>query len=1166
MNLALLALFFLAQIIFLGRDARAQAPKPPVAPPSQVVTLEGSVSVWQADTAIWRAAARGQALRIGDKLRTGKQSRATVRLADLSVLRVNELTIFELLPPLEKDHKPLLDLKSGSLYFFSREKPADVKFRTPTAAGAIRGTEFLLAAATNGETHLALLDGEVELGNEAGTIQLKSGEQARVAPGQAPAKTALIDALNVIQWCLYYPAVVDADEINFSAPEKEALRDSLTAYRAGDLLQALAAFPAGPPLTSEAALTYHAALHLSVGRVDQAERLLQSVPPAAPLAQALRGMIAAVQHKPWSRATPPVLASEWLAQSYSLQSNAQLDEALTAAGAAVAKSPAFGFGWVRVAELEFGFGRVRAAKSALEKGVRQSPRNAQALALQGFLAAAEDHIEEAIACFDRAMAVDGALGNAWLGRGLCRIRRGEVEEGRKDLQVAATLEPQRALLRSYLGKAFAATGRTALAEKDLRLARQLDPNDPTAWLYSALLNQQRNRINEAIRELERSQELNDNRRLFRSKLLVDQDRAVQGANLASIYRDAGLEDVSYREAAKAVNYDYASFSSHLFLANSYEALRDPKLYNLRYETPARSEWYMANLLAPVGAGVLSRNLSQQDYARLFERDRLGLSTSTEYFSNGEWVQSASQYGTFGRVGYSLDSSYRTDPGQRPNNDLEQLQLSALIKAQFTPQDSAFLQAEYFTQKSGDVIQYYSQTNFNPNLRVSEKEEPNVFLGYHHEWNPGSHTLLLASRLDDTLEQTARCIERPFFKFGKGSTNGVTSILPRPFNLDYQRDYTAYSVELQQIWQTPAHAVFAGSRYQAGGADTLSRLTQVGLPASMSNAPIRAASATDMDRISFYGYYQWQVFDPLRLTAGVSYDRLHYPQNVDTPPVCGLETTKDKVSPKVGLVYTPWKNGTFRGMYSRALGSFLHENSVQLEPTQIAGFNQAFRSLIPESAEGAVPGAEFEVGGLGFDQKLPTGTYLGVEGEWLTSDAARLVGAVTSSRPFVEPDRPYSVRETLDFEEKSLQFTAHQLLAQEWSLGARYRLSEADLRARYPDVPAAVPNFSHLKLVQNESGTLHQLNLFLTYNHRCGFFGQFHSLWSAQSNFGYAPARPGDDFWQHHVFLGYRFPNRKAELRVGILNLAGRDYRLNPLNLYAELPRERMFTASVRFNF
>ena len=116
--------------------------------------------------------------------------------------------------------------------------------------------------------------------------------------------------------------------------------------------------------------------------------------------------------------------------------------------------------------------------------------------------------------------------------------------------------------------------------------------------------------------------------------------------------------------------DYANYSAHLFLANSYDQLRDPNRINLRYETPAVSEYLIANLLAPVGAGTLSQTLSQQEYSKLFERDRLGIVSSTEYLSRGAWEQNGAQSGTFGKSSYAFEAFYRSDPGQRPNNDFE----------------------------------------------------------------------------------------------------------------------------------------------------------------------------------------------------------------------------------------------------------------------------------------------------------------------------------------------------------------------------------------------------------------------------------------------------------------------------------------------------------------
>src|SRR5207244_12543211 len=115
----------------------------------------------------------------------------------------------------------------------------------------------------------------------------------------------------------------------------------------------------------------------------------------------------------------------------------------------------------------------------------------------------------------------------------------------------------------------------------------------------------------------------NNRQVYRSRLLLDQDQAIRGANLATLYEDAGMTDVSAREAARAVDSDYANYSAHLFLANSYNALRDPRQINLRYETPWLSEYLVANLLAPVQAGTLSPYVTQQDDGRVSHRDSIG---------------------------------------------------------------------------------------------------------------------------------------------------------------------------------------------------------------------------------------------------------------------------------------------------------------------------------------------------------------------------------------------------------------------------------------------------------------------------------------------------------------------------------------------------------------
>src|SRR6266853_651498 len=365
-------------------------------PTCVLVEKEGKVEVARKGSAAWSPAEINGKLQLGDRLRTGSRSRATLRWSELSTVRVSELTSMEIQPPAKATDKPQLDLRSGAAYLFSREKPTEIQFRTPVASGAIRGTEFNLEVAEDGRTILSLLDGEVDLSNEQGAAKLSSGEQGTVQTGSAPKKTALIDAVNVIQWALYYPAVIDPDELGLADQEQQTFKDSLAAYRNGDLLMAVSSFPENAVPASDPTRTLHDALLLAVGRVDQAESDLKGVQNSSPLATALRELIAAVKHQALVPLATPSTGSEWLARSYYCQSRGQLPQALVTAREAVAKSPRFGAAWIRVAELEFGFDHTDEALKALNRGLELSPRNAEGLALRGFLLSAKNQFADAL--------------------------------------------------------------------------------------------------------------------------------------------------------------------------------------------------------------------------------------------------------------------------------------------------------------------------------------------------------------------------------------------------------------------------------------------------------------------------------------------------------------------------------------------------------------------------------------------------------------------------------------------------------------------------------------------------------------------------------------------------------------------------------------------------
>lgn len=1138
----------------------------------RILQIQGTAEVLTEGARKWVLTQTNQVLSAGDRLRTGPNSRVTLLWSDQSVVPFGALTELEILPPDQPGSLSGLRLFQGLLSFFHRDQPGRIRVLTRGAAASIRGTEFVMEVReTNGgeQVLLAVIDGEVRLANAQGAVVLTNQEQAVIAPGQPPLRTAGFIANNVLQWCFYYPGVLDLNELGLSAEEQEALRISLSAYRAGDLLGALAQYPVNRQPASDSERIYHAALLLAVGQVEQTEVALAALPSGsrqAPLSRALTTLIAAVKRSPQSTPAQPQLATELLAASYYEQSRAMgeaaLRTALDLARRATVASPQFSFAWVRVAELEFGFGRTREAAVALERGLELAPRNAQALALKGFILAGRNQITQAEEWFDRAIAADAALGNAWLGRGLCRIRKGEVAAGRSDLLVAAAIEPQRALLRSYLGKAFADGGETELANRELNLALRLDPNDPTGWLYAALLKQQQNRINEAIRDLEQSQARNDNRALFRSQMLLDQDRAVRSANLASLYRDAGMSEVGAREAAKAVTHDYANDAAHLFLSDSSNEQRDPTRFNLRQETVWFNELLLANLLAPVGAGRLSQTVTANEYSKLFEADGLGLASESIWRSDDQFRQLASQYGTFGNTSWALDLDYQHNAGVRPNNELDRLEWYTTIKQQLTGKDSVMLLAKYQSYESGDNFQYYDpNTAHRPHFKFEEHQEPILIGGYQHEWAPGIRTLLLGGRLVN--EQEFSDHQAPQLLLFENPVGAVSFASKQPFDVRLADELEIYTAELNQIFQRERFTLIAGTLWQGGQFDFANVLSHAPTPPVVPYppsflTPVNTVFSEPYRRFKAYGYLTVEPLDKLWLTAGIAHDQLTMPANFRSPPQSAGTEDRDLLEPKAALIWSPVDQFALRGIYAKSLGGVSLDESYRLEPTQLAGFAQSYRTVISESVVGSVAAPETETMGTAMDLKLSATTFVGLQYEHINSAVERSIGVFRLDNS-VAPYHPSTTREYLDYTEQSFGVGVNQLLGDGFALGVSYRFTQAELQSTLPEI---VPVNSGA--ARDERATLHRVGGYLLFNHSSGFFARFDANYYRQINEGYSPNLPGDAFVQLDLQTGYRFYHRRAELSIGVLNLTDQDYHLNPLTLYSEMPRERVF--AVRFSF
>lgn len=1196
---------------------------------AKVLSVENIAQAAKAGGA-WKAAEKDLALVVGDRFRTRQRSRATLKLTDLYTMRLKQFTTVQLTPALFENDKSKLDLVRGAAFIFSRAKEGEIDISTPAANGAMRGTQLFVEVSEDGLSKFQVLEGRVLMKNGSGELELEAGESGEALPGQPPRKTASIISNNLLQWALYYPAILEPSELEMSAADQQVVARSLNSYREGDLLEAVEYYPEGIEVGLGGRL-YQAGILLGVGRVDEALTILALVAEDHPVRRALERMVAAVkfiEEEAWRRESLETMG-ECLAESYYLQSRSDLFGAREAAKRAVTLAPKNGYAWARMAELEFSFARTSGAEHALIKALQLAPRNAQAHALKGFILSADNHIAQAAESFEKAVSLDGALGNGWLGLGLTKIKRGDLKGGRGDLQTAATVEPTVAGFHSYLGKAFSMEGRPAEARKDLELAKNLDPNDPTPLLYSALELQQGNRPNEAITELEKSIELNDNRRVFRSQQLLDQDRAVRNANLARIYQNAGMGDVAVREATLSVENDYTNPSAHLFLANSFDALRDRKRIELRYETPWFNELLLSNLLSPVGGGQLSQFVSQQEYSKLMEEDGIGASFSSEWRSTEELRSNASVFGTYGNVSFGVDAYYRDDSGTRPNSQANLEELYTQLKWQPSPDDVLYFLAKWANQSSGDNFETYDNLPLAPGLDFEESQEPGLLLGgWNHRWAPGSHTLLLVGRLSADQKLTDPSAQQLLFErdsgvlrpgllqsdqfgfdqfadpalsnspapavdlapdwqslvfsdaltrsirpyLGRGEVIGASSA---PFEFDTRRSFEIYTGELQQILQTDQNLLIAGGRFQFGSFKTENTLSLIrpNFAGGFPTPAARQSTDAEFQRVTAYGYDYWKAARDLTLIGGVSYDRIEHPDNFRNPPVNERQRKNDRLSGKVGFAYTPSRQFAVRGIYTEGMGGVTFDESVRLEPVQLAGFNQAYRTVISESVAGSVENPLFRIMGLSVEGSLPSRTWWGANVRVIEQDVDRTVGAFTGFDSTVFPISPAffpdSTSQTLAYREVALGFSVNQLLGNEFAVGAGYRMTHSDLRTVFPEMLGT----GLASADRNDRAILHEISLNAHWNSSAGLFASVEANLYAQDldddPQGLAPGesvRSGDHTLQLNAMVGYRFDENRCEVSAGVLNITNADYRFSPLSPYGNIARERTMVLRCRISF
>lgn len=1080
-------------------------------PPARAVSVQGTVEWQRGAGAQWQAVKLNDTFCPGDSIRVQANSRADVMLLNQSVMRLNANSTITVQAPKEQ-RTGVVDLLRGATNILSRG-PNSLDVNTPFTVAGVRGTEFYLSVEDD-QTLITVFEGTVLAQNAAGSLSLTDGQSAAAQSGKPPVLRTVVRPRDAVQWALYYPPVTyfRADEFPAGAGWQGMVRTSTDAYARGDLTRALQAVETAPAdVRDPRFFTYRGHLLLAVGRVDAAradiDRALALAANDAG-ALSLQTIIAIVQNEKdrafdiaqKNVAANPNSATAWIALSYAQQARFDLPGARASVEKAVALDSQNALAFARLAELNSSFGDMDAALAAAQRAAALDPNLARTQTVLGFAYLVQVKTAQAREAFEKAIQLDQADPLPRLGLGLSKIRDGRLAEGGRDLEIAASLDPTNALVRSYLGKTYYEEKLGPLDEREYKMAKELDPKDPTPWFYDAIAKQTTNRPVEALQDMEMAIKLNDNRAVYRSELLLDSDNASRSASLARVYTDLGFQQAALVEGFKAVNADPTNFSAHRFLSDTYSILP-------RHEIARVSELLQSQLLQPVNLTPIQPRQAVSNLA-LISSSGPGSASFSEFNplftangytaqvtgmggEHGTWAGDAVLAGLLGQAAFSVGySGFKTD-GFRVNGDQKDQLFDAFVQYDFSPQTSVQAEYRYRKNEMGDVTLKFFENAFAPGER-NNLETNTARVGFRHAFSPGSIFLASVIYQDQKASVTDNQQEPP-----------LTS-------LDFSTPQKAVSAEAQYLYRAPQFNAVAGAGYAHidGRLDTTLNFD---IPPPDGPGPFQAqdSQSTDLKHTNLYVYTYPKLVQNLIITLGISADYL----DGDT-----MQTkNKNQYNPKFGLEWNPWVDTTVRAAAFRVLKRTLVTDQT-LEPTQVAGFNQFFDDVDASSSWRY---------GVGVDQKLRD----------------LLIGAEYSKRdiksPFinfdfsVDPDNPIATVANEDLTQHLARAYAFWTPHPWWAFSAQY-LYQRDESEGLTQLPLNVKT--------------QRVPLGAKFFHPSGFGAAVTATYVNQ-DITFIDTTTGESkFWVLDAALTYRLPKRYGFISVGATNLTDKHFNYFDLDV------------------
>ena len=517
---------------------------------------------------------------------------------------------------------------------------------------------------------------------------------------------------------------------------------------------------------------------------------------------------------------------------------------------------------VNRARIRFGSGNTRGALQDAEHARSIAPDDAQVHSLLGFIKLSRGDKRGAQENFALAIEANPDLGEPHVGLGLLYFQQGKEEEGLWEMLIATLLDPKVSLYQSYLGKAYHQHRRNKEGLSALTSAARLDLRDPTPRLYRSLFLRDMNRYVNALDELHEAIALNDNRAVYRSRLLLDQDLATKNVNLAQVYWQLGFAPWGVYEALNSLNADFTNPGAHLFLAALYGEIPD------RLQAQG-SELLQYLLLAPVNRNLFS---SFNEYTVLFEKPKLSLALYGEgaypWFGLGE-LGSRSGSNSFAHLAFF---NYKLFEGARPDLD-ERFYGYGQAKMALGKKTDLFFESYYTHTDYGndetEVITVGEDTSYPINVQVvAEQPDPNwdsqthyfgTTVGFKHLFGNASPFIAMAQYeliRDLTLDPDAPSL--------------IPEIL---LDTSIRSTWDLFDAQVQQIFRLGSkNQLIAGLETYVTNQTRYDVIDAYDEPTGSSVYDWADLFLSDNWGLAFWIWDKWQILPWLHATAGVRFQK------------------------------------------------------------------------------------------------------------------------------------------------------------------------------------------------------------------------------------------------------------------------------------------------------